>query len=294
MNTAPPHSRPRPSTTGAPRAITLVAALALLAVGGILLWRAPWLREGDRRDGATIQVNERGFRGPVLSVEKPAGTRRVVYLGDSVTFGEGIARWQDTFPFLVDSLLAARDSLAVETLNLAVEGHAPWQEYDVLAREGLRHAPDLVVVGFSLDDVPESMRRDDLADGQTPGVETLMREPGRADVRTAWDLALADLQRIVDLCAARAVPVLVVVFPRAGQLADPLSLAAPQRVIMSYADARRFGAVDLLLPIANHLRDHGSAAPDLFLDDAHLTTRGHRVVAEMLAGHVGPRLSIRP
>ena len=109
----------------------------------------------DRWGGIEVRINERGCRGPVVPYERTARDRRVLYLGDSVTFGYGIARWQDTFPFVADSLIAARDSLPVETVNLAVEGYSQWQQAIVMAGEGGRYQPDLVVLGFVLNDVTE-------------------------------------------------------------------------------------------------------------------------------------------
>ena len=291
--------------------------------------------------GVEVRINERGFRGPALPYEKPAGTRRVVYLGDSVTFGYRIAHWQETFPFLVDSLLSARDSLRVETVNLAVEGYSQWQQLIVLANEGERYDPDLVVVGFVLNDVTEMFHlerfggaeegfqmRQAYATGldrllsksalvyeirnvvrevkakrrlgadvrlgaikqEMLEVETLMHKPDQPNVKIAWDFALADLQKIVDRCAARNVPVLVVAFPFTVQLDDPAGLSAPQRVLTSYARARAFDVVDLLPPLAAHVRGTGAAPADLFLDHDHLSPEGHRVVAGLLAVPIAERL----
>ena len=41
---------------------------------------------------------------------------------------------------------------------------------------------------------------------QALDVETLMKHPDQANVKAAWDIALADLQSIVDHCASRNVP----------------------------------------------------------------------------------------
>jgi len=49
-------------------------------------WR---LRPGARGRwaGVEVEINDKGVRGPELPYEKPAGVRRIVWLGDSVTFG---------------------------------------------------------------------------------------------------------------------------------------------------------------------------------------------------------------
>jgi len=105
--------------------------------------------------GVMVAINARGLRGPELPYEKPAGTVRVLHLGDSVAFGFMVARWQDTFPFVADSLLAATTGRRVETINTSVGGYSPWQEYEVLRGEGIEYHPDVVVVDFVLNDVTE-------------------------------------------------------------------------------------------------------------------------------------------
>jgi lysophospholipase L1-like esterase len=130
------------------------AATSLFVPDDELGWR---LRPGaaDRWGGVRVEINERGFRGPAVPYEPNPGVHRVLWLGDSVTFGYRIARWEDTFPFLADSLLFIRHNVPVETVNLSVEGYSQWQEAIVLATEGVKYVPDLVVVGFVLNDVTE-------------------------------------------------------------------------------------------------------------------------------------------
>jgi lysophospholipase L1-like esterase len=104
--------------------------------------------------GVSVRTNARGLRGPALPHAKPAGVHRVLYLGDSVTFGYGVARDADTFALRADSLLAA-SGLAAQTINAAVGGYSPWQQFLWLREEGVRYTPDVIVVGFVLNDVTE-------------------------------------------------------------------------------------------------------------------------------------------
>lgn len=117
-------------------------------------WR---MRPGavDQWGGITVRVNEDGLRGPLMDKAKGEGTRRVLYLGDSVTFGYRVKRHEDTFPFIADSLVSVSRDFPVETVNAGVGGYSPWQQTIFLQREGIHYAPDLVVVGFVLNDVTE-------------------------------------------------------------------------------------------------------------------------------------------
>jgi lysophospholipase L1-like esterase len=104
-----------------------------------------------------IAVNAKGLRGPELPYERAPGIPRVLWLGDSVTIGFRIADVRETFPYLVAARLEAHAGARIETVNGAVDGYSPWQESAWLAREGQRYAPDLVVVGFVLNDVTEKL-----------------------------------------------------------------------------------------------------------------------------------------
>jgi lysophospholipase L1-like esterase len=299
------------------------------------------LRRGasDNWGGVMVHINEAGYRGPVIPRERTAGKKRVLFLGDSVTFGYRIARWQDTFPFLADSLAGTRDSLDIETVNLSVEGYSQWQEAIVMAKQGAPYRPDLVVLGFVLNDVTEmfhlvrfggaeegfqmrhaasnrltrllqksaivyevqnvtreikAKRRlgEDVRLGaikqQALEVETLMRRPDQANVKTAWDYALADLQKIDDQCRALGIPLLVAAFPFAVQIPAPDGLSAPQRVLESYTHARNIAMIDMLPPLAAAAR--ADSTSPLFLDEDHFSPQGHRVVAGLLAPVIAGQL----
>lgn len=117
-------------------------------------WRLQPNAEGTW-GGVPVKINGKGLRGPELPYEKPVDTSRILYLGDSVTFGFLIADDQATFPHQVGQILEARLSQPIETVNAGVGGYSPWQEYRYFAAEGLNYQPDLVIVSFVLNDVTE-------------------------------------------------------------------------------------------------------------------------------------------
>ncbi|MDP8257395.1 MAG: SGNH/GDSL hydrolase family protein [Candidatus Alcyoniella australis] len=102
-----------------------------------------------------VRINAKGLRGPELEYAKPVGVKRILYLGDSLTFGYGIRSYGYTFAYQVQRLLAQSPDCRVQTINAGVDGYSPWQELIYLQREGLKYDPDLVVLGFVLNDVVE-------------------------------------------------------------------------------------------------------------------------------------------
>jgi len=122
----------------------------------VLGWR---LRPGveDEWAGLRIRVNDRGLRGPEVPWERERGVPRILYLGDSVTFGFGLPEAEQSYPYAAGRALESALGRRVETVNAGVGGYSPWQERLWLRDEGLRYSPDLVVLGFVLNDVTEKL-----------------------------------------------------------------------------------------------------------------------------------------
>lgn len=124
--------------------------------------------------GSRVEVNGHGLRGPDRPYEKPAGLRRVLALGDSVTFGFSLD-YEDTFVARLEQLLRARGE-AVEVINGGVGGYSPWQVHEFLATEGLRYRPDLAIVFLVLNDVDEKFALERFG-GEFPSIQLMMRDP---------------------------------------------------------------------------------------------------------------------
>jgi len=107
--------------------------------------------------GQQVLTNAHGHRDEAVSSVKSADTRRVLVLGDSVSFGHGVAA-ADTWPEkLEDALNAAGAQRKIEVLNTAAPGNTAYQELWDLERS-LSLSPDVVVIQFALNDVVEPYR----------------------------------------------------------------------------------------------------------------------------------------
>lgn len=101
-------------------------------------------------------TNSRGFRGPEWGDPRPGEVLRIACLGDSFTFGEGV-RFEETYAERTAALLRARPGVAaryggVEALNFGVGGYNTEQALDALERFVLPSRPDVVVLGYVLND----------------------------------------------------------------------------------------------------------------------------------------------
>ncbi len=101
--------------------------------------------------GMVVTTNAHGMRGADVSDVPARGVHRVLALGGSTTFGEALAA-DEAWPAVVERELETRTGESYEVLNGGVEGYNAGAELGFLRQRGLRLAPEIVVVGFSLDD----------------------------------------------------------------------------------------------------------------------------------------------
>jgi lysophospholipase L1-like esterase len=99
-----------------------------------------------------LRYNARSMRGPVLPHEKPAGTLRVLLIGDSFVDGYTEELGERVSDVLERALRASLDA-AVEVIAMGTGGYSTDQELLWLEAEGLRYAPDVVVLMFHPNDV---------------------------------------------------------------------------------------------------------------------------------------------
>lgn len=127
----------------------------LVSLGGAELWMRrqeaattlvlPWDEPG-RRYALKVggkDVNSQGFNERELPLVKPDGVWRVVVVGDSVTFGGGLAR-EDTYPRVAERILRER-GINAEIINCSVFGYDADQVAATLRHRGWQYAPDGVV-----------------------------------------------------------------------------------------------------------------------------------------------------
>ena len=108
-------------------------------------------------DDGFVTTNSRGFRGGEVDIPKPPGRLRIVALGDSVVFGWGVND-ADTFcQQLEQQFRARRPDVDVDVVNLAVPGYATRQEVALLQRNLAALQPDVVLLGFYENDLPDTM-----------------------------------------------------------------------------------------------------------------------------------------
>lgn len=117
---------------------------------------APFTRSSGRTDEFTYdyQHNSLGLRDVEHTVVKPPGTFRILGLGDSFTYGSGVAL-EETFLSRLEAMLNSRPGAhpRVEVVKAGIPRYFPQLERMMLETYGVAFRPDLVLVGLLPNDV---------------------------------------------------------------------------------------------------------------------------------------------
>ncbi len=255
-------------------------------------------------EGMEVRTNSLGMRGGEPAAADTRGLQRILALGDSFTFGFGIAEDQ-TYPRVLENLLNAASPGGegrFEVLNLGVVGYTTRDEAAVLRTKGLPLNPRVVIIGYVLND-PEIDPRQSLHKYFDPpvwwrhfhvlrlfhlgwnrfriwrwGDGDYLRYLHAPD-RGKWRSVVEAFDAIARMTRRRDVRVVVAIFPlipRREWRGYPY--ADLHRQVAGAARAKGFEVVDLLEVLSRH------DPRDLRLtkEDDHPSRLGHRLVAEAL------------
>lgn len=155
-----------------------------------------------------LRTNSLGFRGPEIARQKPAGTFRILVLGDSVPYGVGV---NDEVTFLRrwEGELNQRGPGRFEVVNTGHPMYDTNQELALFRDEGLALQPDLVLLIYIVNDIDPT--RDVVEQallGRPADPKEQLADPGDAWTRLAGvcrPLHLTAIAKLLDLQSDPAV-----------------------------------------------------------------------------------------
>jgi hypothetical protein len=252
--------------------------------------------------------NAHGYRDRERATAKPAGMHRVVSLGDSFAWGASV-EFDDAYPQRLERGLTRRRGEPWEVVSLALPGMNTVDQAAQLADEGIAYGPDVVLLGFVLNDsedaqAAEARRVEDWLQAREaqPGLldrsalfrlvagrvratmENRRRISGYRSMYAAdapgWVASRDALARMGALCRERGVPFVVAIFPLFGNpLDDSYPFTEVHRTIAQSAAAAGARVVDLL-PVYRGLRWDLLVVDGV--DDEHPNEIAHRIAAQAL------------
>jgi peptidoglycan/LPS O-acetylase OafA/YrhL len=108
----------------------------------------------------TVRANQLGFPGPCYATTRSAETYRILTTGDAFTSAEGLDT-EHAWPRVLESCLRERlGGRPVQVMNLAVTGYGPNQYAAVIEHFTPIYQPDLVLIGFFVNDYDDAMLTD--------------------------------------------------------------------------------------------------------------------------------------
>jgi hypothetical protein len=249
-----------------------------------------------RIGGARVHVNALGVRGPDVAATRPPGVVRLLFLGDSVTWGGSYVDDDALFAAVAARALASR-GFRVEWLDAGVNGWGPQNILGLVGESGGFDSSVWIVTALE-----DDFRREKTHVGEVPYMN---RSPhtaweellvlGSYKVVTAYKTAkpAADLERLADenlatyraiaeAGRARGVRVLLVWHPTIEAVAGAAESARARYLDLAPA----VGAVGLDLTPIYH-----AGGKDLYVDGLHLSAEGHRVAGDAIGAAVAPLLA---
>ena len=272
-----------------------------------LLYKYPGARWAyfDANQCVSVDINSLGFRDEEFAVEKQPGELRIMTLGDSFTYGLGV-QLPDCWVQVLERELRKTHQGPVEVINggfacacYSPDGYDRW-----MASDGIRFAPDLVIVGLCLNDMgvgedvpmlsyPVAPRRTVLGSlllGEVARRIEQRRLKGQhrdfaAAVQknpAAWLGTQRGLRALHALLAAKNVPLVVAIFPMLSELDHDYPYEGLHTMAREFCRQEGIRCVDL-----RHVFD-GHDEMDLWVDytDQHPNDVGHRLMAKAILDYL--------
>jgi len=303
--------------------LALALGLLLAIVGLELLarsrYRAPWYErlEIAQKTRPTRQgLNPYGLRGPAHAEPKLPTSRRVLFVGDSFTYGGGVEDDALVFPALLERELddgpRADGVQRIEVLNGGLPGSHTGDWLDLWGRVGAAFDPDVVVVVFFLRDGARLSARSSFFGPIRRGIvernqrsklyeysyvfrmlrdhfdqATVARTYSERIVRAyfgdesevvEWRAAQANLRELRELALARGATFGLVVFPILVELNSNYPFRSVCELLVAFGERNAMPTLDLLPAFLGH------DAPELWVApmNQHPNTAGHAIAARAM------------
>ena len=236
--------------------------------------------------GHPVIINSLGLRGHPVMKRKPPGKLRILFVGDSVTYGGARLKQEELFATKIQQRIARRGSEA-EIVNLSAPAWSPQNWIAYIESNGLHEADVVVLVlpecdlgrRFSTIDNRSFQQRAPplrvqsivrwaylMASQAWSGSESPFVIDPPTDRATSERRVEANVQavsKLLQICRGRGVPSVVALLP---------SLPASQ---YSHYWPRFEAIIAAPLDLRNTLNDDS-----LFMDGTHLSRKGHDFVAQ--------------
>ncbi len=267
-------------------------------------------------------LNSLGWRDREHAYDKPDGTIRVLGLGDSYLWGQGV-RFEDTLLAQLEKRLGnAFDGFGVETINSGILGTNTRYQLASLENRGMLFDPDLVLLVFVPNDVEQTgQNRDRPRIEFFRGYTQIYLDPDRVTSRSrffgwakqvvlrniraeryireaiesfepdspGWNDCRSALAEIAELCRRREVPLLIAIYPFLHDLDGGYPFRAIHEKVLEFCGEAGLQCIDLAGAFP------GFEGPELWAHptDQHPNEIAHGLAADALVTPIVSALESR-
>ncbi len=261
-----------------------------------------WSVPSQRWFALYTRLNSLGCRDKEWTVEKPPGTRRIAFVGDSFTYGWGIENTEDRFPDRLGAMFGAE----TEVMNVAKPGWGTGDQVAPIRDMIAGYAIDEVVLCWVPNDIDKLLpTRDDFNPIHPPQprwfnpdssclMDYLYRRISVPRARTVsgyhdwlaggyadpqvWQAYERQLHAIIQLCRDRNVRLHVALLPYVQSGGETFDAHAIHTRVKQFFETSNVDVVDLLPSLA------GIEPAELMVNghDAHPNERAHELFAKVI------------
>lgn len=253
-----------------------------------------------------VRINSKGLRGEEKNYDRGMVKHRILFLGDSFTFGTGVSE-EEAFVSLIDKKITPDG----EAINGGIPGASTADQFQFLKGEGIEYKPDWVILCIFQNDIRDNI--DDALVGLKPTqksdlatlffrvigkINFLLDELfyGRSSfyatatylkrtsinsyriTETEFKLTQRWLDQIKEFLQAQGVSLAIVYIPRR----EELSKSTQEGLAGAFFESH---ALDNRIPFLNlwtEFRKRSNASTYYYALDTHLTPAGHQAVAGLI------------
>jgi lysophospholipase L1-like esterase len=246
--------------------------------------------------GANVTINSRGLRNPEVAARPEPGVRRVLVLGDSMTFGWGVEE-HETYPRVLEQMLNA-SGRRTEVINAGVGNYNTSQEVAWFIQRGLAYEPQEVILGFYINDAEPTPRKTEgwLASQSYTYVvassawDAIQRKIGVKkgyvdyyadlydDRNPGWRQCQAALEELIRVCRARGIRLTIALLPELHDVEESYPFRFVHERVTAAVSRHDSAVLDLNGAFGGHQPKTLWVSPG----DAHPNARAQRIIAERL------------
>lgn len=210
--------------------------------------------------GVDVEINSKGLRNKEFSEEPKPNLHRIIFLGDSLTFGWGVKE-EETFARKIETILSAEKP--VEIINAGHGNYNSTQEANFFFKYAQSWKPNQVVLFYFINDAEEiqlSTKWDFFSHSRlvslfwsayrSSGLGGGGKSQSFADYyanlykNSGWEKSKESLKKLADYCAEKGLTFQVVILPELHQL-NPYLFEKEHELIKRFLTENKIAHKDL-------------------------------------------------